>query len=110
MASRLVGNRQRVMVRAFLQFFSLATLAGYIWAAAPEAVAEAARGTSLSRDGKYDLAIQHYKAALQLDSRLPGLYLNLGLAYFKSKHLPEAAAAFEEAVKADAGSFQARAL
>ena len=73
-------------------------------------MAEAARGTALAREGKYDLAIQHYQAALRLDSHLPGLYLNLGLAYFKSKRLPEAAAAFEEAVRADSGSFQARAL
>ena len=66
-----------------------------------DAVAEAARGTALAREGKYDLAIQHYKAALRLDPHLPGLYLNLGLAYFKSNQLPEAAAAFEEAVRAD---------
>ncbi len=76
------------MVRAFLQFLSLATIAGHVWAAVPEAVSEAARGTALSREGKYDLAIQHYKAALQLDSRLPGLYLNLGLAYFQIQTAP----------------------
>ena len=40
----------------------------------------------------------------------PDCYLNLGLAYFKSKRLPEAATAFEEAVRADSNSFQARAL
>ena len=75
-----------------------------------DAVAEAARGAALAREGKYDLAIEHYKAALRLDPHLPGLHLNLGLAYFKSNHLPEAAAAFEEAVRADSGNFQARAL
>jgi Flp pilus assembly protein TadD len=61
-------------------------------AATPDAVAEAARGAALAREGKYDLAIQHYRAAVKLDSHLPGVYLNLGLAYFKSKRFPEAAA------------------
>jgi len=82
------------MVRPFIRFFSLVLTAAQIWAAVPEALAEAARGTALARDGKYDLAVQHYKAALRLDPHLPGLFLNLGLAYFKSKRLPEAAAAF----------------
>jgi tetratricopeptide (TPR) repeat protein len=89
---------------------SLLLALGQMPAAVPEAVAEAARGTALAHEGKYELAIEHYKAALRLDSHLPGLYLNLGLAYFKSKRLPEAAAAFEQAVKADSASFQARAL
>ena len=85
-------------------------LAAQTGAAVPDGVAEAARGTALAREGKYDLAIEHYKAALRLNPHLPGLQLNLGLAYFKSNHLREAAAAFEEAVRADSGNFQARAL
>jgi len=89
---------------------ALALATTQVWAANPEAVAEAARGTALAREGKYDLAIQHYQAALKLDAHLPGLYLNLGLAYFKSQRLQEAAGAFEEAVRADSGNFQARAL
>jgi tetratricopeptide (TPR) repeat protein len=97
------------MVPVAIQFLSLVLLA-QTGAAVPDAVAEAARGTALARDGKYDLAIEHYKAALHLNPHLPGLQLNLGLAYFKSKHLPEAAAAFEEAVRSDSASFQARAL
>lgn len=98
------------MVLAAIRFLSLVLLAAQIGAAVQDAVAEAARGTALAREGKYELAIQHYKAAQRLDPHLPGLYLNLGLAYFKSKRLPEAAAAFEEAVKTESGSFQARAL
>src|SRR5579863_6374008 len=97
------------MVPVAIRFLSL-LLAVQPAAAVPDAVAEAARGTALARDGKYDLAIEHYKAALRLNPHLPGLYLNLGLAYFKSNHLSEAAAAFEEAVRADSGNFQARAL
>ena len=98
------------MVPVAIRFLSLVLLAAQIGAAVQDAVAEAARGTALAREGKYDLAIEHYKAALRLNPHLPGLHLNLGLAYFKSNHLPEAAAAFEEAVRADSGSFQARAL
>jgi tetratricopeptide (TPR) repeat protein len=105
-------NRQRpnTMVAAAVRFVVLMLLAAQIWAAVPQAVDEAARGTALAREGKYELAIQHYQAALRLDPKLPGLYLNLGLAYFKSQRLPEAAKAFEEAVRADADSFQARSL
>jgi tetratricopeptide (TPR) repeat protein len=98
------------MIAGSIRILGFVLAACSLWAAVPEAVAEAARGAAFARDGKYELAIQHYKAALRLDSAVPGLQLNLGLAYFKSNHLREAAAAFEEAVRADSGSFQARAL
>jgi len=98
------------MVPVAAWFLSAALLAAQTEAAVPGAVVEAARGTALAREGKYDLAIEHYKAALRLDASLPGLQLNLGLAYFKSNHLREAASAFEQVVKADSGNFQARAL
>ena len=98
------------MVPAAIWLLGPVLLAAQVEAAVQDAVAEAARGTALAREGKYELAIQHYQAALRLDSHLPGLHLNLGLAYFKSKRLPEAATAFEEAVRADGNSFQARAL
>ena len=98
------------MISAAIRLLSLVLLAAQIRATAQDAVAEAARGTALAREGKYDLAIEHYKAALRLNPHLPGLQLNLGLAYFKSNHLREATAAFEEAVRADSGNFQARAL
>ena len=98
------------MVPVALRFLSLVLLAAQTGTAVPDAVAEAARGTALAREGKYDLAIEHYKAALRLNRDLPGLQLNLGLAYLKSDHLREASAAFEEAVRADSASFQARAL
>lgn len=98
------------MVPAATRLLSLALLVIPIGAPAQEAVAEAAQGTALAREGKFDLAIQHYEVALRLDPHLPGLQLNLGLAYFKSKRFPEAARAFEEAVRADGNSFQARTL
>ena len=98
------------MVPVSIRLLGLALVAAQLWAQVPEAVAEAARGTALAHEGKYELAIQHYRTALRLDSHLPGLYLNLGLAYFKSKRLPEAATAFEKAVRDDGNSFQAHAL
>ncbi|MGD0012834.1 MAG: tetratricopeptide repeat protein, partial [Bryobacteraceae bacterium] len=82
-----------------------------LWAASdPKAVAEANAALALAREGKYELAIPHYRTAIALDSRLPGVYLNLGLAYFKLNRLPDAASAFEQAIKADPASFQARVL
>jgi len=81
-----------------------------VWAAVPEAVAEAARGGALAREGKYELAIQHYKAALRLDSHLPGLYLNLGSLTSSPSGFRRRSRHSEEAVRADGSSFQARAL
>ncbi len=98
------------MIPAAVRIISLLFFVVQSGAGGQQAVAEAAQGTALARDGQYDLAIEHYQAALRLDRHLPGLYLNLGLAYFKSKRLPEAATAFEEAVRADGSSFQAHAL
>src|SRR5438552_558731 len=98
------------MVSAAIRILSVLLLAAGTWAAVPEAVAEAARGTDLARQGKYESAIQHYQSALRLNPRLPGLYLNLGLAYFKSQRLPESVKAFEEAVRTDPASFQAHSL
>jgi tetratricopeptide (TPR) repeat protein len=72
------------MVSAAIRFLGLVLLAVQIGVAVQDAVAEAARGAALAREGKYELAIEHYEAALRLDAHLPGLRLNLGLAYFKS--------------------------
>src|ERR1039457_7445127 len=67
------------------------------WAAVDAgALAEANTGLGLARDGKYELAIPHYRAAIALDPHLPGIYLNLGLAYMKLNQFPAAAAAFEQ--------------
>jgi len=61
----------------------------------PEAIEQANLGISLSKKEDYAGAIQAYKRALTLDSRLPHLYLNLGLAYFKRGSFREALAAFQ---------------
>ncbi|MGD0046427.1 MAG: tetratricopeptide repeat protein [Bryobacteraceae bacterium] len=72
------------------------------WAAADAgALAEANTGLGLAREGKYELAIPHYRAAVKVDPHLSDIYLNLGLAYLKLERFPEAATAFEKAAKAD---------
>jgi tetratricopeptide (TPR) repeat protein len=66
------------------------------WAAADAgALAEANIGLGLAREGKYELAIPHYRAAIALDPHLPGIHLNLGLAYVKLNKFPDAASALE---------------
>src|SRR5262252_4050510 len=74
------------------------------------AAGEANRALELAREGKYELAIPHYREAIRKDPGIPGLYLNLGLALFKLGRLGEASSAFEHAVKADPSNFQARVL
>src|SRR5450759_5637992 len=89
----------------------LSALVACSWAAAETgALAEANIGLGLAREGKYELAIPQYRAAIALDPHLPGLYLNLGLAYVKLNKFPDAAAALELAATADPSSFQARVL
>src|SRR5579885_3693270 len=90
---------------------ALLVVAAPLWAATnPRAAAEANAGLELAREGKYEQAVPHYRAALALDPSLPGLYLNLGLAYFKLNRLSEAGPAFERAVHADPAIFQAQVL
>jgi len=67
----------------------------------PEAVAQARLGVSEAQRANYREAIQAYKRAIALDANLPGIYLNLGLAWFKLGEFREAIAACEkENVKA----------
>jgi tetratricopeptide (TPR) repeat protein len=85
------------------------TVVACAWAAADGgALAEANTGLGLAREGKYELAIPHYRAAIALDAHLPGIYLNLGLAYMKLNKFPDAATALEGAVQADPSGFQPR--
>ena len=98
------------MVTGSIRVLGFLLAACPLWAAVPEAVAEAARGTALPARVSTTSPSNITKRPCAWIPILPGLYLNLGLAYFKSKRLPEAATAFEEAVRADSSSFQARAL
>ena len=81
------------------------------WAATDSgALVEANAGLGLAREGKYEQAIPHYRAAIKLDPHLSGIYLNLGLAYLKLERFPEAATAFEQAAKSDPSSFPVHVL
>src|SRR5579872_37915 len=85
----------------------LAMVAAPLWAATnPRAAGEADAGLALARQGQYEQAIPHYRAALALDPGMPGLSLNLGLAYFKLNRFADALPIFEKAAKADPASFQ----
>ena len=54
--------------------------AACLWAAAgPAALDEANAGLRLAREGKYELAIARYRAAIALDPDLPGIYLHAGI-------------------------------
>lgn len=75
-----------------------------------DAAAEANAALALARAGKYELAIPRYRAAIALDPGLPGIHLNLGLAYFKLNRFSEAASSLKRAAKADPANFQVRAL
>jgi len=62
----------------------------------PKAIAKANEGVNLSRQAKYSEAVQANEQAIAIDPTLPGIYLNLGLAWFKAGKFPEAIAAFEK--------------
>ncbi len=52
--------------------------------------AHANLGATLARQGRFDEAIQHYRAALAKAEGNPALRLNLALVYYKKGDLPEA--------------------
>ena len=62
----------------------------------PEAIQEANLGVSLAHKEDYEGAVEAYQRALAIDPRLPNLYLNLGLAYFKQGQFREALSAFQK--------------
>ena len=54
-------------------------------------------GVAEARKENYRAAIESYKRAIAMDPDLPGIYLDLGLAWFKLGNFRESAAAFEKA-------------
>ena len=60
-----------------------------------DAEAYAHLGLLEARQEHYKEAIVLYRKALSLNPKMPGLRLNLGLAYFKAGELPEAVQTFE---------------
>ncbi len=61
----------------------------------PEAIEQANLGVSLAKKEDFAGAVQAYRRALAIDARLPHLYLNLGLAYFKQGQFRDALAALQ---------------
>src|SRR5260370_6983623 len=62
----------------------------------PEALSHAQIGVSQAQKQQYREAIQSYQKALAIDPTLPGLYLNLGLAWFKLGSFKEAITALDK--------------
>src|SRR6266516_1328373 len=62
----------------------------------PEALAQANLGVSQAQKANYREAIESYQRAIAIDPNLPGIYLNLGLAWFKLGDFREAIAAFDK--------------
>jgi tetratricopeptide (TPR) repeat protein len=67
----------------------------------PAAIEQANLGVSLSQKEDYKGAVQAYRKALAIDPRLPNLYLNLGLAYFKQGDFQQALDAFQKEPRSD---------
>lgn len=65
-----------------------------------DAEAYAHLGLLQAREQHYNDAIPNYRKALALNPRMPGLRLNLGLAYFKSGELRLAVSTFEPLLRA----------
>ena len=52
-----------------------------------------------ARQERYETAIDHYRQATAIDSDLPGLQINLGLALFKAAQFPDAIETFSAEIK-----------
>ena len=79
-----------------LQVASLAAALLYAQTNKAEAIEYANRGVSYAEKGDYKAAIQAYKQAIAIDPNLPGIYLDLGLACFKSGAFREALESFQK--------------
>jgi len=67
----------------------------------PAAVAQANLGVNLAKQAKYREAVQAYQRAASLDPTLPGINLNIGLAWFKLGDFGQAIAAFDKEPPSD---------
>ncbi len=57
------------------------------------------KGLSLSRQGRWQEAVDAYKESLRLDPNNPQTYLNLGFVYYELGYDREAQEAFDKASK-----------
>ena len=64
-----------------------------------DAEALAHLGLLEARQERYEAAIDYYRRATAIDSDLPGLQMNLGLALFKAAQFPDAIEAFSAEIK-----------
>ncbi len=62
----------------------------------PAAIRQANLGVELAKKEDYQGAVEAYRRALSIDPKLPNIYLNLGLAYFKQGKFRESLAAFQK--------------
>src|SRR5207247_2962609 len=67
-------------------------------------------GVVLARQARYDEAVATYKKALAINSRLPEIHLNLGIAYFKMESFQAAIPPLRRALSLQPSNLQARGL
>lgn len=84
-----------VMIRAAFCLM-LGGWALYSQASKPDALAQARFGLEAAQKSQYGEAIEAYERAIAIDPNLPGIYLNLGLAWFKLGKFHEAIAALDK--------------
>jgi predicted Zn-dependent protease len=67
-------------------------------------------GVACLRTGRQKEALEYFQEARRLAPGMPGIHLNLGLAYFRNDEFAKAAGAFSSHLTGDPGSLQARYL
>lgn len=72
--------------------------------------ARANLGATLARQGRYDEAIEQYRAALAKDQGNGALQFNLALAYYKKGDLPNAVKQLDSVYRADPGNVRVATL
>ncbi|KMP10487.1 hypothetical protein UR09_06090 [Candidatus Nitromaritima sp. SCGC AAA799-A02] len=66
------------------------------------------KGNALSREGRFEEAVDAYKRSIETKPSATVAHFNLGLAYKNLNRMEEAAAAFERTVELEPGNLDAR--